>query len=224
MNSTSPYSSRLRAESRLLRKDFVPDGNLKKPIWKAAKWVRFDHDWSGKRHYPGVETRVASRWTSSQVYFGFRCKYSTLNLYQQDDPEREKWGLWERDVVEVFLNPEPERVDHYYEFEVAPNNLWIDLAIDLKKKPFNNASWNSGFLHATRIGKTLWTCEMRIPVSAIAKHGYELVPNTVWRLNFYRADGHGDTSQRQLLAWSPTLTPKPNFHVPTRFGLLRFIS
>jgi hypothetical protein len=222
-DATSPYSSKLRVDSRRLKSDFLADGNLTKPAWRAAKWIRFDHDWAGKRRYPGIETRVASRWTTSQVYFAYRCKYSVLNVYPDQDPAQEKWGLWERDVVEVFINPRPERVNQYYEFEVSPNNLRIDLAIDLAKKPFNDASWNSGFLHATRIGKTVWTCEMRIPVAAMAGNNYEPGPKTEWRVNFYRADGRGDDTQRHFLAWSPTLTPQPQFHAPTRFGLLRFV-
>ena len=53
-------------------------------------------------------------------------------------------------VLPNFVNPEPARVNHYYEFEVAPNNQWIDLEIDKDKTPFNDAKWNSGFDHATR--------------------------------------------------------------------------
>lgn len=220
----SAYTSKLRIDSRVLKSDFIPDGDLAKPAWKAAEWVRFDHDWAGKTRYPGLETRVASRWTFAQLYFAFRCKYSELNLFHNEDPTKEKWGLWERDVVEVFLNPEPEHVEHYYEFEVAPNNLWLDLEINLKKKPFNDASWDSGFLHATRTGKAVWTWEVRIPVAAIGAKGVQPAPKAEWRVNFYRGDGRGDSSQRHLLAWSPTLTPTPNFHIPACFGLLRFIA
>lgn len=218
--STDRYSSKLSANSRWLRNDFVPDGNLAKRAWKTAAWVHFDHDWSGKRHYSRAATSVASRWTATQVYFAFRCKYSKLNIYSDGDSSKDKWGLWERDVVEVFANPEPERVDHYYEFEVAPNNLWIDLEIDLKRKPFNDASWNSGFQHATHVENGVWSCEMRIPVGVMTPRGYRLRSGSRWRVNLFRADGEGPDKDRRLLAWSPTLVP--NFHVPTRFGILRF--
>ena len=73
------------------------------------------------------------------VYFAYRCKYTTLNVYEGKDPSKDFWTLWDRDVVEIFLNPQPEHMQHYYEFEVAPNNLWIDLEIDLDKKPFDDA-------------------------------------------------------------------------------------
>src|SRR5437763_1519422 len=77
--------------------------------------------------------------------------------------------MWGRDAFEVFLNSQPERVSHYFEFEVAANNQWIDLEIDKTEEPFNDASWNSGFEHATRIEarRHLWTAEMRIPLAAM---------------------------------------------------------
>jgi hypothetical protein len=220
----SSYSSRLVLNSVFSTRDFLPDGDLKKAIWRRASHVQFDHDWAGKRRYPQAETSIASCWTREQVYFAFSCKYSSLNLFRSGNLDKDQWGLWERDVVEAFLNPEPQRVNHYYEFEVAPNNLWIDLEINLNQKPFNDPNWNSGFLHRTHIGKSLWTCEMRIPVASLAGPGYELRPHAEWRGNFFRADGAGDNTERRLLAWSPTLTLKPNFHVPTRFGIIRFVT
>lgn len=223
MASQQPYSSSLVIQSSFISEDFLPDGDVSKVIWQQAEWVRFDHDSSARKNHPEAETQVASLWTPTYLYFAFRCKYSTLNLYEGEDPAKEQWGLWDRDVVEVFLNPEPARVNHYYEFEVAPNNLWIDLEIDLDKKPFNNASWNSHFEHATWLDpkNRVWTCEMRIPVRSM---GVPVMrPKMEWRVNFYRADGLGDNTQRRLLCWSPVLGEKPNFHVPSRFGIIRFV-
>jgi alpha-galactosidase len=201
----------------------VPDGNLKKKIWQDAEWVEFNHDMSGKPAFPEAQTRVAAFWTASSVYFAFWCKYSTLNIYGGEDPAKERWELWNRDVVEVFANPEPERVNHYYEFEVAPNNQWIDLEIDKTKDPFANPAWDSHFDHATSADQNnhVWTCEMRIPIHTMTAAG-EMRPNTEWRINFYRADGPGDDSQRRFLSWS-TIPEGRTFHVPTRFGIIRFV-
>ncbi len=222
MSETSPYSSNVRITSRFSPEDFVPDGNLAKKVWEKAEWMQFDHDMSGQPAYPEAQTKVASFWTPTYVYFAFWCKYSTLNVYEGEDTAKERWELWNRDVAEVFINPEPERVNHYYEFEVAPNNQWIDLEIDKEKDPFNDASWDSHFDHATRIDSKnhVWTCEMRIPVSSMK---VQLVqPDSEWRINFFRADRPGDDSQRRFLSWS-TIPEGRTFHVPTRFGLIRFL-
>lgn len=221
MAQTTPYTSQVRINSEFSTNDFVPDGDLRKEVWRRAKWIRFDHDMSGRRHYPQARTAVASLWTPSYVYFAFRCRYTTLNIYEGEDPAKERWELWNRDVAEVFINPQPERVNHYYEFEVAPNNQWIDLEIDKDKTPFNDATWNSGFEHATRVNpKALeWTLEMRIPVEKMGVN--EIEPRAEWRVNFFRADGPGDDAQRRFLAWS-TIPEGKSFHVPVRFGIIRF--
>ena len=221
MDKASPYLSSESLDANRIAEDFLPDGNLAKSAWRAAKWVQFDRDMSGEQVYPQAATGVAVLWTPDNLYVAFRCRYSELNVYEGENATQKRWELWNRDVVEVFVNPQPERVNHYYEFEVAPNNQWIDLEIDKDKTPFNNAVWNSGFLHATRIDahQGTWTCEMRIPVAAMGIG--KIAAGEEWRINFFRVDGPGDDAQRRFLCWS--LIPEGrSFHVPTRFGLIRF--
>lgn len=221
-SAAAPYSSSSRISAKFSRTDFLPDGDLSKKVWKHADWVEFDHDMSGRQAYPEALTQVAVIWTATHVYFAFRSKYTSLNTYAGEDPQHERWELWDRDVVEVFLNPEPKRVRHYYELEVAPNNQWIDLEIDQDKTPFNNGAWNSGFEHATRVDEKnhVWTCEMRIPVSSMGVRS--LQPGTEWRINLFRADGPGADDRRRFMSWS-TIPEGTTFHVPARFGIVRFV-
>jgi alpha-galactosidase len=214
------YISDMQLLAERSQVDFQPDGDLSKPSWKHAQSVEFDHDASGKSQYPEVSTRVASVWTEANIYFLFWCRYDSLNVYQGEDSAVERWQLWDRDVVEVFLNPQPERVNHYYEFEVAPNNQWVDLEIDKSKEPFNDVSWNSGFEHASRIDakKHIWTVEMRIPISSMNVSAIR--PGAKWRANFFRAAGKGGDDRRKFLAWS-IIPEGKTFHVPTRFGILQ---
>lgn len=220
VSSDVSYAGISRITSKFLSEDFAPDCDLEKTAWQLTGRARLDCDWAGRK--TDVKTQVASLWSAARVYFAFWCDYSVLNVYEGEDSAGERWGLWDRDVVEVFLNPEPERVNHYYEFEVAPNNQWIDLEIDLDKKPFNDAGWNSGFEHATRIDseRRMWTTEMSIPLASLKVKQLRL--NTEWRINFYRADGLGDDTERRFLCWSPVYGEKPNFHVPARFGIIEF--
>ena len=216
------YTSNARIISKFSPVDFVPDGNLQKEVWKTADWVHMDHDMSGQKHYPQSETDIATVWTPYYVYFAYRCKYTELNIYKDADPAVEKWGLWNRDVVEAFINAQPERVNHYYEFEVSPNNLWIDLEINKDQSPFNDADWDSGFDHATHIDPEhhTWTAEMRIPVAALGAK--EIYAGAEWRLNLFRADGQGEDHQRRFMSWS-TIPEGGTFHVPTRFGIIQFV-
>ena len=157
------------------------------------------------------------------MYFAFSCRFNTLNVYEGEDISRERWELWDRDVAEVFINPQPDRMTHYYEFEVAPNNQWIDLEIDKTKNPFNDAAWNSGFSHASSVDsqKRVWTMEMRIPLHsmkvAAPRRGMK------WRVNFFRAAGAGPEERRNFLAWS-SIPSGTTFHVPEQFGILELVN
>jgi hypothetical protein len=217
------YASAIQLLAKRSLVDFRPDGDLSKPSWQNVIAANFAHDVSGKSRYPEISTRVASVWTPTNVYFYFWCRYDSLNVYEGEDPAVERWQLWDRDVVEVFLNPQPERVNHYYEFEVAPNNQWVDLEIDKTKEPFNDVSWNSGFEHATRIDakNRIWTTEMRIPVSSMNVSAIH--PGDKWRVNFFRAAGKGGDEDRRFLAWS-IIPEGKTFHVPTRFGILLLVN
>src|SRR5437660_3368923 len=202
--------------------DFLPDGDPEKPSWKHAEPVEFDTDASGKFHFPEISTRVSSVWTETYVYFFFWCRYESLNVYSGEDPKVERWQLWDRDVAEVFLNPQPERLWHYYEFEVAPNNQWIDLEITGKGISDHDAKWNSDFDHATQVHSTnhVWTSEMRIPLSA--PNVSHPNPGREWRANFYRATGLGNDDKRKFLAWN-VISEGRTFHAPNYFGILRLV-
>ena len=218
------YVSNSRFLSRFIDQDFTVDGNLAKPAWRVASWVEVRRDAFKRTEFPQSATEVASLWTQNYVYFAFRCDYTTLNLFENKDNQTDFWTLWDRDVVEIFLNPQPDHMSHYYEFEVAPNNLWIDLEIDLTKQPFADPKWNSGFEHATRIDdkKHVWTCELRIPVTAL--NGTKpLEADTEWRMNIFRADGEGDDTKRRFLSWSKVVNNSDSFHAPWSFGVIQFV-
>ena len=208
-------------ESEFADHDFQPDGNLDKPVWTNVRRVRFDEAAFTREPYPQAETVVASRWTARYLYLAFWCHYQTLNVFEGEDPTPERWGLWEKDVVEAFIAPDASRSSHYYEFEIAPTNQWVDLEIDLTRQPFNDVHWNSGFEHATYIdaARHIWTAELRIPVAALTQAGIHR--GAEWRINFYRSDGPGTDSQRRAMSWGalPKHLPQNSFHQPASFGI-----
>jgi hypothetical protein len=89
--------------------DVAPDGDLGKALWSGAKRVRFDEAAFVRTTYPESATTVASRWTAKYLYLAFWCDYRSLNIYEGEDPGPERLQLWEKDVVEAFINPEPAR-------------------------------------------------------------------------------------------------------------------
>jgi hypothetical protein len=71
---------------------------------------------------------------------------------------------------------------------------------------------------AARIEKDKVTMAFKIPWKAF---GRKPSAGDVWLGNLYRAVGTGDT--RGYLAWSPTMTKEPQFHVPEKFGEFVFV-
>ena len=146
--------------------------------------------------------------SASQLHVRFICKYNELTTFDSPASSPALWPLWERDVVEVFLQaPDRAGLKSYREVEVSPNGLLLEVAVE--------ASGKKRILGQSR-AKThvdshqqAWTAELSMPMQG-ADEG--------WQLNFFRVEGQG--TGRIYSAWSPTHTATPDFHVPAAFGRL----
>ncbi len=149
------------------------------------------------------------------LYLRFVCSYRELSVFQNSDPNGRRDHLWDRDVAEAFLQPEPSPERYYKEFEIAPNGMWIDLNIS----PSGLADLKTGLSRSVHVDqeKHIWTAEMAIPLRTITER---FDSSSLWRVNFYRIEGPEEP--RRYMAWRPTYTPQPNFHVPEAFGTMRF--
>ena len=217
------YIRQTTMTSTLLAADFVPDGNLSKPVWKGVHREIIDRDRFGEVRQPALETEFASHWTRDYVYFAYWCRYQLITVFTGEDPTKERPNLCIHDVVEAFINPQPERFRHYYEFEMAPNNQWWDIEIDLTKH--GNIDWDSHMDHVTRIDAAhkIWTLEMRVPVKPMNVSA--LNAGDEWRINHYRVEGPGlDDTHKTYMAWS--ILPdghNGSFHQPSAFGIIKFV-
>jgi len=183
--------------------------------WKTAPPIRFDADWRGQSADPLRQTEVRLLWSPNTFYIRFQARYRTITVFSDADANGRRDQLWDRDVAEVFLQPDPSSPRNYKEFEVSPNGMWIDLDIAAGEKH----DLKSGLRRRVHIDATArqWTAELSIPMKSIVAR---FDPASVWRANFYRVEGSAEP--RFYSAWSPTSTPQPNFHVPEAFGKLIF--
>ena len=191
-------------------------------IWKRATAQSMSKDCSREIGYPHLKTEIRAFWTDQDLYILFRCPYTELNLFLPADNSKKHVGLWDRDVVEIFLGDDWTNIRHYREFEIAPTGDWIDLAIDLDRKDYDH-NWTSGWQTKARIdaSRRVWYAAARIPLAAVS--GRPVTGGTKWRMNLYRIDGLGADPQRHFLCWQPTCVQNrdPN-HVPEHFGTLVF--
>jgi alpha-galactosidase len=184
--------------------------------WKIAPPIRFEADWQGKNSDPLRETEVRVLWTPETLHIRFQARYRSITVYPDSEPDGRRDLLWDRDVAEAFLQPEPSAPRRYKEFEVSPNGFWIDLDIARGKK----RDLRSGLIRRVSIDEKSkqWIAEMSLPMKSLVAR---FDPRAIWRANFYRVEGYAEP--RFYSAWCPTGTPQPDFHVPEAFGKLVFV-
>jgi hypothetical protein len=198
-------------KARRVEGDVKLDGDLSEDAWQDAEPAAVEYTLAEAEARPALATEVRCLWSEEAIYFGFSCPYSKLTVF--DPPAKEeRLGLWDRDVVEMFLGTDPAKAGRYAEFEVAPTNERLDVIIDRPEKDFG---WASGFESAVRVDEVekRWTVEVRIPAAALSPA--VIAKGARLPLNLYRSD----ISEGVFLAWSPTLLGTA--HAPERFGVLK---
>ena len=201
------------AESDVAASDFT------NPEWVHADAIQMDHYWSGE---PAPESRHAEArllWSNKALHIRFVGNQAEpLIVSNKPQTEKKTMGLWDRDVCEIFIAPDPQMVEKYFEFEVAPTGEWLDAAIDLTSgRRETDWGFHSQMTTAAKIENDCVTMAMRIPWNHSIhqpQHGER------WRVNLFRCVGKDPN--RGYLSWRATHTPEPLFHVPKAFGWLVF--
>jgi hypothetical protein len=189
------------------------------PGWDKAMPISIRRRWSGEPAPPSQHCEVRMFWSEQSLLVRYVCRQPHPPIVQEDSPlDRKTIGLWDTDVCEIFITPDSQPANRYYEFEAAPNGAWVDLEITIGPEG-RETDWEfqSGMTTAAHISDEILTILICIPWSdklPKPKLGDE------WRVNLFRCEGTGD---ERYLAWQPTYTPEPYFHVPEVFGRLRFV-
>ncbi len=105
------------------------DARQPAPEWQKAEAIVFCSNWQGKSPDRQRETGVRVLWSSQTLYLRFECRFRELFVFEDSEGNGRRDHLWDRDVAEAFLQPDPVREHYYREFEVSPNGMWIDLDI-----------------------------------------------------------------------------------------------
>lgn len=190
------------------------------PFWAAARPAYLQ---VGIRGQPEMDyrTEVRSRWTKDAIYFLFSCPYKQLYVKPNPDTSKETYQLWNWNVAELFLGSDFKDIKRYKEFEVSPQNEWIDLDVDLHKPHHEEGwVWNSNFQHLARVDseRHIWYAAMKIRFAALQTASPQI--GMVFRVNLFRTEGPPDHTVEVL--WQPTMSE--TFHAPEKFGLLKLVA
>ena len=178
--------------------------------WSEARRLLLSENVSGRAPLWGTEVRIG--WHQDALLAIFLCQdpepWATLT--KRDDP------LWEEEVVEIFIDPFGDQ-KCYFEFEVNPLNTVLDLFVrrvrsGLRKDP----AWDcEGLRTATGRLPYGWLAGFAIPFAGLG----DCDSSRAWSVNFCRIE-RPKAQPRELSAWSPTFAK--TFHLPERFGVLKF--
>lgn len=166
-----------------------------------------------------IETSACSFYNDEFLFIIFSGKYDQLRLSNSLLEKKKTELLWEQsDVYEVFVGKNIAATKRYKEFQLSPDGLFFDSAINLAEGKSDHL-WSSGMkgVSFTNMKRKIWRSIFALPWKSLDS----AVGDTNISINLYRASGkfHGD----ELLAWSPTGYGKKCFHRPEKFGMLQFV-
>lgn len=195
-----------------IEKDHLPDAA---GVWSIGNAIPITRYWNGEEALPGRHAAARMHWSKEFLYVRFDAAQNE-RLIVSDEPKLDikTPGLWDRDVCELFIAPDASRPERYFEFETAPTGEWIDLLIEHGPDGRTaDLEYSSGFSTYATIENDRIVIVMKIGWDAL---GGRPSPGGVMLGNLFRCVGKDP--DRGYLAWQPTFTPEPNFHVPASFG------
>ena len=189
-------------------------------IWRKAEAAEINRYWSGEiaPHDRTFAARLV--WTDESLLVRFDCRQSEpLVINQNPHLEREAPELWERDVCEIFIAPDLNAPEKYFEFEIAPTGEWLDFAIcQLPDRRETDKTYHAEMKTAIDLRESSFIAIFTVELERA--FGRKPEAGDVWLTNLFRCIGSGDA--RGYLAWQPTFTEAPSFHVPSVFATLKF--
>ncbi len=200
--------------------DELAINKLNSDVRDKAQDVVITRYWSGVAAPATRQFKVRLLWSDTALYVRFVASQDEpLIVSDKPDLTQKIKGLWDRDVCEIFIAPRASQRNKYFEFEIAPTGEWIDLGIEVTPKA-RKTDWEykSGMTSSAKIEKDRVVMAIKIPFASL---GRTPKVGDIWLGNLFRCIGKDPT--RGYLAWQPTKTNEPAFHVPKAFGEFQFV-
>lgn len=205
----------------------VVDGNLDDPAWLAAREDvirRFPSYW--KKQAGGDGTRAWLVWDDEALYYAATMTDAELRAFGTKRNDM----LWNGDVFELFFKPARDS-PRYYEFQVNPRSVILELAIPERGHDFQELAAKppightavavvEGTLDTPGDTDRLWRVEGKIPWSAFAPSGGRPKPGDVWAFALCRYDYGPEGTDPILMSSAPL--EQPSFHRFEDYGKLTF--
>lgn len=135
-------------------------------------------------------------------------------------------GLWDYDVLEVFLQVE----QNYFEFQLSPINQFFELEV-IQPRVKTNAHFKSGFVHYSHVQNRRWQALFRFNQTALQSMfgsiAFDMILLERIKAGFFAildcptcvATGQLDAERLYYASFLP-VQDKPDFHLPNFFKRL----
>ena len=202
----------------------VVDGKLDDKSWENAESIELVFPWEAQT---GAKQKTTAKllWDDDNLYVGYECEDTDIVALrgERDDP------TYLDDAVEIFINPRPAQTGVYFGLEMNARAVLYDYLMHDARFAFKRfnlqgvqlASFIRGTLNVRGDEDKGWSLEVAIPWVNFEELSKRPNPGDVWTANLNRWDGV--EPNRRLSMWSESLAPRPNPHVPARFGQLVFV-
>lgn len=138
------------------------DGKLDEEIWKSADvYSGFSCLKTRGGGKPKAETRFSILTDEKNLYIGIRCEEPYMDKLKDEFLPRDS-SFWERDSVEIFIDPEGKGIN-YYQFAVTAGNAQFD-SYWIEGGNTQGGDYNSLWESAVYKGDNFWSVEVKIPL------------------------------------------------------------
>lgn len=163
--------------------------------------LRIDRLWDGT---PSPDDRLWAEVLVAQAGDGLQLRVEAPMLHEQNVPDAPVGsrveGLWEYDVVELFLVGPGHR---YLEIELGAGGHFLALGFDSIRHRSDAYERFAPLLRYEKTSQKTWVSSVTIP--------WKMVPENLRALNAFAI------TAGQFLAYSPVPGEQPDFHQPDRY-------
>lgn len=184
----------------------------------AIKLVDFQLPWQDKQDRG---TEFMALHDADNLYLRYVVLDGNILTYRRTDRKME---VVLGDRIEIFLAADTA-LDQYYCLEIDPNGRVLDYSATHYRKFDMDWGWPDQQLSVqTDLSENGYLVDVTIGLESLRRLG--LISKNRLRAGIFRADcmelapGLGQKSKIEWISWVDPKTKKPDFHVPTSFGIL----
>src|SRR4029078_8460954 len=87
---------------------------LEDPVWSQAQPIHITRKWSGEAAPASRHAEARIIWTDKSLFLSFLCrKQEPLTGTSNPQGNKKTMRLWDRDVCEIFIAPDPNSPERY---------------------------------------------------------------------------------------------------------------